>query len=363
VAAPPRIIVRNILIVAGIALAIYLVYLLRQPITWVLVAAFIAVAVSGPIDALERRIHRRGLSIALVYLVLVLIPLAILGLIGGTVVRQGTELVADLPRYVTEASDFVRQNPTFRNFEEDYDITGKLQEQAQTLPGRVGDAAGTLSGFGLALVNSIFAIVTILILSLFLVGSGRRWVDAAISLRPSNQQARLQRTADRIAQAVGGYVGGALAQAVIAGVTTYIVLLILGVPFAAPLAVVVALFDLIPLIGATIGAAVVGIVTLFTNFPVATIVWAIWSIIYQQVENTVIQPQIQKRAVNVPPFLVIVAVLFGSTLFGILGALLAVPVAASILVLVREFIRLRRYEPEPEPPPAAVVAPPVAGPA
>src|SRR5205085_12178207 len=122
-----------------------------------------------------------------------------------------------------------------------------------------------------------------------------------------------------MAQAVGNYVAGALAQAAIAGITTYLVLLVLGVPFRAPLAVLVALFDLVPLVGATIGAVLVGIVTLFTDFPTATIVWAVWAIVYQQVENSVIQPQVQKRAIDIHPFAVLVAVLFGSTLFGIVG--------------------------------------------
>ena len=125
---------------------------------------------------------------------------------------------------------------------------------------------------------------------------------------------------------------GALAQATIAAVTAYIVLKILGVPFAAPLALIIFFLDLIPLVGATIGAVLVGVVTLFQDFPTATIVWAIYSIVYQQVENNLIQPQIQKRAVEINPFLVIVSVLFGSALLGVLGALVAVPVAASIQI-------------------------------
>ena len=103
---------------------------------------------------------------------------------------------------------------------------------------------------------------------------------------------------------------------------------ILGVPFAGPLAVIIFFLDLIPLVGATIGAVLVGVVTVFNDFPTVTIIWVVWSIAYQQVENNLIQPQIQKRAVNINPFLVIVAVLFGSTLLGIVGALVAVPVAA-----------------------------------
>jgi predicted PurR-regulated permease PerM len=136
-------------------------------------------------------------------------------------------------------------------------------------------------------------------------------------------------------------VAGALLQAMIAGVTSYIVMWILGVPFRGPLAVLIALLDLIPLVGATIGAVVVGVVTLFVNFPTATIVWVIYSIVYQQVENSVIQPRIQQRAVDVQPIVILIAVLFGSTLLGVMGALVAVPAAASLQIVVREWIRYR----------------------
>ena len=108
-------------------------------------------------------------------------------------------------------------------------------------------------------------------------------------------------------------------------------------PFAAALAIVIFFADLVPLVGATIGAVLVGIVTVFADFPTATIVWVIYSIVYQQLENTLIQPQIQKRAVNVHPFIVLVAVLFGSTLLGVLGALVAIPVAASVQIAIREW--------------------------
>ena len=114
-------------------------------------------------------------------------------------------------------------------------------------------------------------------------------------------------------------------------------LAILGVPFAAALAIVIFFADLVPLVGATIGAVLVGVVTVFGDFPTATIVWVIYSVAYQQLENTVIQPQIQKRAVNVHPFIVLVAVLFGSTLLGVLGALVAIPVAASVQIAIREW--------------------------
>ena len=162
----------------------------------------------------------------------------------------------------------------------------------------------------------------------------------------------------RMGDAVGNYVAGALVQATIAGVLTFVVLTILGMPFAAPLSVLVALLDLIPLIGATIGAVIVGVVTLFHDFPTTIIVWTVWSILYQQVENTLIQPQIQKRAVEVHPFVVLVAVLFGSTLFGVPGALMAIPVAASVQIAIREWWGWRHERAKAHGTAAAEVPPP-----
>jgi predicted PurR-regulated permease PerM len=189
----------------------------------------------------------------------------------------------------------------------------------------------------------------------FLLGSGRRWTDAIIASRPPPERRRLRRSLDNMASAVGGYVAGAMTIALIAGIATYIVLLILGVPFKGPLAVIAGLFSLIPLVGATIAAVLIGVVTLFEDFPTATIIWAIWAIVYQQLENHLIQPQIQKRTVNVHPFITIVAVLFGGTLLGVMGAIVAIPIAASIQILLREYVDLRTLSlkrPEPPPPPA-----------
>ena len=361
---PARVVVRNVLIVVGVLLALYLTYLLRRPVTWIVIATFIAVALSGPVNWLARQGVRRSLAIAVSYLALLLVPVGIGAVVLPPVVNGANDLAQSAPRYVSDVQDFVQRNRTLRNLEEDYGLLTSLRSEANRLPARLGGAAGTLRDLGLGLVNSVFAAVTILVLSVFMVGGGRGWIRRALNLQAPGRAERMNRTVDRIANAVGNYVAGALLQATVAGVTTWIVLTILGVPFAAPLAMIVFFFDLIPLIGATIGAVIVGIVTVFGNFPTATIVWAIWSIVYQQIENNVIQPQIQKRAVDVHPFVVLVSVLFGSTLFGVLGALLAIPVAASLQIAVIEWWSLRRearaahMPPPPTPPPGAEGAPP-----
>jgi predicted PurR-regulated permease PerM len=349
-----RSVVRIVLIVVCVAIALYLLFLLRRPIGWLLIALFLAVALSPPVNYLAARM-RRGFAITVVYLVLLAIPMLLIALIVPPLITEANNFAENVPQYAEDVSEFVRDNERLRSLNEDYDITSRLEEEAGKLPERLGGAAGTLRDVGLGIVNSAFALITILVLAAFMLGSGRRWTDAAIRLRPPEQRERLRRSLEHMGEAVSGYVAGALTIALIAGVATYLVLLILGVPFRAPLAVIAGLFSLIPLVGATIAAVIIGVVTLFENFPTATIIWTIWAIAYQQIENHVIQPQIQKRTVHVHPFITIVAVLFGSTLLGVLGALVAIPVAASIQILIREWIDVRTMsiKPEaPEPPPA-----------
>ncbi len=371
-AAPPatswlstRAIVRIVLTVIVCGLALYLIYRVRRPLTWIFIAGFIAIALSGPVNYLQRRM-RRGAAVGLVYTALVLVPVLIMAALVPPIVTQGNNLAGSLPGYARDLSDFVQKNQQLRQLEQDYDITGKLEEQAAKLPAKLGDAAGVLSDIGVGVVNSLFAAVTIIVLSLFMLGSARGWLDAFADRYPPDRARWIKRLYDRIGATVGNYVAGALLQATVAGVLAWIVLSILGVPYALPLSVVVFLLDLVPLVGATLGAIIVGVVTLFNDFPADTIVWVIFSVIYQQVENTVIQPRIQSRAVAVHPFVVLVSVLFGSTLFGVLGALLAIPVAAAIQISVREYAAFRNTPAEELPPPgvpAPGVEPPPAAPA
>ena len=340
-----RLVLRTVMIVVTVALTLYLIYLLRQPLTWLVIAGFLALALGAPVGYLNRRMPR-GLAIAIVYVMLILVPVGIGAAIVPTLVSEAEQLVNDLPQYAQDLREFVNDNERLRALEEDYDLTGRLEDEARQLPQRFGDAASVLGDIGAGLVSSIFAFVTILILSVFMLGSGPRWRAALLAQQDPVRAEAMRRAGDRIASAVAGYVAGVLIQATIAGVTAWIVLSILGVPFAGALALLIALFDLIPLVGATIGAVVVGVITLFVDFPAATIIWVVYSIIYQQLENTVIQPQIQNRAVAIQPFVVLVSVLFASTLFGILGALLAIPLAASIAVVIREYRAYRHAQAE-----------------
>jgi len=181
-------------------------------------------------------------------------------------------------------------------------------------------------------------------MTFFLLLDGKRMARFLLRRFGGDHEERLHEVVGRIYRSTAGYVTGALTITTINGVLTFCILSILGVPFAVPLAVLMSFFGLIPLVGATIGGVIILVVTLFTDFPQATIVYGIFLIVYQQVENNVLQPFIFKRTVNVHPLAVIVAILAGSSILGVVGALVAIPVAAAVQIMLREF-----YGEEPDP--------------
>lgn len=336
-----RAVLRIVVTVVASALALYLVYLLRTPLSYLLLATFLSVVVSAPVNVLSRRMHR-GLAIALVYAGLVLVPIGISAILIPPAVEATSSLVSEFPSYVDDVEEFVQGNEQLQTLNEDFDLTQKLQDAAQNAASDLNNAAATIADVGTSLLSSLFGLFTVVVLSIFMVSRGRDWREAVLRTRPDHEADALRRALDRMAWAVSSYVGGALAQATIAGIAAFIVLQVLGVPAPLALAVIIAILDLIPLIGATIGAVIVGIVTLFTDFPTATIVWGVFAIVYQQFENYVIQPRIQSRAVELDPFVIVVAALFGGFLLGVIGALLAIPIAAALQIGARELIAYRR---------------------
>ena len=339
--APVKAVVKIVLIVVAVVLCLYLIYLLRRPITWLFIAMFLALALSPPVNSLNRHM-RRGFAIVLVYLGLLGVIVALTALLVPPVVNEATDLSDNAPSYVEDVRDYVQKNDRLREINQDYQITDKLEEEAAKLPSNIGGAAGVLRDIGFGIVNGIFAFVTIMVLTAFMLSGGPQWRRDVLSLLPPERARRMDRILTHMAQAVSGYVTGALVVAFIAGISTFIVLTVIGAPFAAPLAVVAGLFSLVPLVGATIAAVLIGIVTLFSDFPTDTILWAVWAIVYQQIENNLIQPQVQRRTVKINGFVVLVSVLFGATLLGVLGALVAIPIAGSIQVILDEVLAARR---------------------
>lgn len=339
-----RIVLRVVLILLAVVGGLVVIWLVRTPLSWIVLALFLAVAMSRPVGWFERKVPR-GAAIALAYLILFLVPISIAAAIVPTIVNGGQDLARNAPGYVSDLQDSVQKNKKLNKLDKQYGITEKLEEEAARLPSKVGDAANVLKDVGVGVVNSIFTAVTIMVLSIFMVSGGRGWVLAALrSIPDEDRRSRVQRALETSSNAVGNYVGGVIIQMSIAGVSTFIVLSILGVPFAAPLAVLMALLDAIPLVGASIASVLIAVTTVFVGSLAVTIAWIVWAIIYQQIENYLIQPRIQSKAVDVHPFVVLTSVLFGSSLFGIAGALLAIPVAASLQIGLREYLHYRREQ-------------------
>jgi len=327
-----RQIARVFLTLAVLAGLLIVLYRIRSVLELVLVAGFLAIALGPPVEFLVRHRVKRALAIVLVYLGIVALIVGVGLLIIPPVVGGVNDLSHDIPGYVQD----LRKSDTFRKYDDKYDISKKLNDQAKKLPSKLGEAAGTLQDLTVGVFGALVKLVTVLTMTFFLLLDGGKILHFFLRARGPTEEERLGTIFEGIYRSVAGYVAGNLVISFIAGGVTYITLIILGVPFAAPLAVLMGFLDLIPLVGATIGGIVIGAVTAFTDFPTATIVWVIVLLVYQQVENNVLQPIVYRRTVQVAPLLTIVAVLIGATLLGVLGVLIAIPIAGAIQIVVRD---------------------------
>jgi predicted PurR-regulated permease PerM len=326
-----RTIVRIALTIAATAIALYLLWLVRQPLLLVFISGFLAVALGPPVDFFARRGFRRPLAILTVYFLMFAAIVGVGLLVVPPIVSQVENFASDAPGYIHD----LRKSSTFRKYDNRYHITRTLNEQAQSLPKRLGQAAGALQSVTVGVFSALVQLVTVLTMTFFLLLDGDRLVAFLLRLS-GRREARYRVIAAEIYRSVSGYVAGNLVISFIAGSVAYVTMLLLGIPFAVPLAVLMAFLDLIPLVGATLGAIAIGIVTAFFDFPTSTIIWAVVQLVYQQVENNVLQPVVYRTTVNVPPLLVIVAILIGAKLLGVLGALVAIPIAAAIQIIVKD---------------------------
>ena len=349
-----RAVAKIILVATVVFAALYFLYLIRTVIGALFIALFLAVALAPAVEFLARRKFPRPLAILTVYAALLAGVFGLGLLVVPPVVEGVNDLVDNVPTYVED----LRESETFREYDDKYEITPKLKDQAEQLPQRLGDAASGLRTVTVGIFGVIIQLVTILVMTFFLLNDGKRMIRWAAAELGDERGRRAERIGERIYQAVGGYVAGNFLISLCAGLSSYIVMTILDMPFAVPLAVLMAFLDLIPLVGSAIGGAIIAIVAAIVGFPTTLIVWAVFFLIYQQVENNVLQPLIYKRTVAIHPLLVIVAVLVGGTLLGVLGALLAIPVAASAQIVVKEWWELRksRLAPPPADPAAGTVA-------
>jgi predicted PurR-regulated permease PerM len=334
-----RAIAKVILVAVGILVVLYLIYKVRSILKLLFIATFLAVALGPAVEFLQRRSRMpRSLAILLVYI-------AILGAIFGLgllvvppIVNGVNKFVKAVPTYVTD----LRKNKTARKYDNKYHVTQKLNQEAKKLPNHLTDAAGALTAVTVGVFSTIFQLVTVLALTFFLLKDGKKMIDWGLRQLDPGRAKRVRGVLADMYSATSGYVVGNFVISLIAGTGTFVVLTVLNVPYAVPLAVLMAFLDLIPLVGATIGGAIIGIVAAISDFPTALIVWGVYFIVYQQVENNALQPLIYRKTVALHPLVALVAVLIGGSQLGVLGALIAIPVAAALQILAKDWWRTRR---------------------
>jgi predicted PurR-regulated permease PerM len=324
----------------GFLLLLYVTWISRQVLTWILVALFLALALNPAVEALQRRgLRRRGAATAVTFLLAVGIIAAGGSLFIPTLVREVSDFVAAVPDYV---DDIQKGRGPLGELAQRYEVEQRVRKAVDEA-GPTG-ALG-LSGTAIAVTQSVLtfivAVVTIAFLTFFMLLEGPKWMERFYALLPEERQATWRAIGYEIYQTVGGYVTGNLLISVVAGATTTVVLLILDVPYAVALGLLVAILDLIPLAGATLAAIIVGTVAFLTSLPAGIIVLAFF-ILYQQLENHVLQPLVYSRTVQLSPLAILVSVLIGAKIAGVLGALAAIPVAGTIQVLLLAWLRGRR---------------------
>jgi len=338
--------------------AFFLLWQVRTFVGWFVIALFLAAVLSPAVNWLERRFRliNRPLAIALTYLGVLVALLLVVGIFVPVLVDQ----INGFTKFVTTAAN-APEGPTkyIEGLAKDNGLGGFMQrfeDQIDELRKQLGGVfQNLLSASGqiaLSVAEMIAALATVLTLTFFLLLGSERYVNAGVGLFPERHQPLVRRILGQAGGAISGYITGNLAISVICGITTFIVLLILGMPYAAPLALLVAVLDLIPLVGATLGGALLVIVGLFVE-PWKAVVLLVYIVVYQQAEGSLLQPIVYSRAVHLNGLVILIALLVGGQLLGIPGALLAIPVAEIIRILITELLAYRRGDQEANEPTVA----------
>jgi predicted PurR-regulated permease PerM len=324
----------GILFGLGLAVAYALVWSIQElstVITALVVAAFLAVGLERIISTMTSRGMRRWLAMTILFLGLFLVFCGGIAAIIPALVRETTQFVENVPGYYEDimASDLAAQ----------FGGESGLLERAQTaLTGdNVMATLGGVAGGAASAANGLVWTITTLLLTVFILAAYTQLRQGALRLVAASKREQTGRILDGILAQVGAYLIGALAIGLVAGVSSWIFMAIVGIPYAALLALLVALLDLIPQIGATIGAVVVTLVALAVS-PMTAVAAAIFFIAYQQLENWVIYPTVMRSAVKVSNLAAIVAVLVGGTLFGVVGIVLSVPIYAAVRLIAKELV-------------------------
>ncbi len=332
--------VLGVLILVGVVL--YVLWVARHVVSWVLISLFLTLALNPAVDWLQAHgLPKRGLATGVVFLLALAVVGGIAAAFVPTLVDQVNSFANKVPDYVTQLT---HGKGRFGFLETRYHIVEKVKDAVKNGGvGRFALGAGAALTVTKSVITAVVATLTIVFMTFFMLLEGPMWTDRIFGLVPEQERPRWRSVGQDIYRTVGGYVTGNLLISLIAGVSSGIVLWLAGVPFAVALGLLVALLDLIPLAGATIAAVVCVLVAIAASGTTAAIIVGVFFVVYQQLENHVIQPLVYGRTVQLSPLAVLVSVLVGAQIAGVLGALAAIPVAGTIQVLLVDW---RRNRPE-----------------
>jgi predicted PurR-regulated permease PerM len=330
--------VLGILLAVGVVL--YVLWVARHVLSWLLIALFLTLALNPAVEALQRRgVKRRGAAAGITFLLALAAIAGLAALFIPTLVDQVNNFANKVPDYVR---DLTHGRGRLGFLETRYHIVERVKDAVKSGGvGRLTVGAGAALTITKSVITAVVATVTIAFMTFFMLLEGPVWMERIYGLVPEAQQPRWRRVGHDIYRTVGGYVTGNLFISLIAGVSSGIVLWLTGVPFAVALGLLVALLDLIPLAGATIAAIVVVLVAIAASGATAAIIVGVFFIVYQQLENHLIQPLVYGRTVQLSPLAVLVSVLIGAQIAGVLGALGAIPVAGALQVLIVDWRQQR----------------------
>lgn len=325
---------RNVFVVAAALLLIYSLYLLRSLLMLVFIALFLSVGMDPAIRRLQSWGIRRGLSVTLILFGVLGFLAAFFAAVVPPLVEQVTEFATNLPDYVRDLAD---NNERIREYVSEQDIAERLRSATQDIPAQIGSSFGTVLGVAGSVLATVFNTLTVIVLTIYFSLSFTKIREGSLRLIPKSKRERVQSLMDPILVKIGGYIAGNVVISIIAGVVSFAFLAIAGVPFPVALALWVAIADLIPMVGATLGA-VPAVVVAFFDSPATGIATLVFFVIYQQIENYVVAPRVMTKAVDLSPAAVLVSALAGAALLGVPGVLMAIPGAAAIKLISSELI-------------------------
>ena len=302
----------------------------------ILIALFLAMGLNPAVEALRRRNMSRVTAVTIIFTSVIAFVIFFALVVAPPVISQGTQLINKAPTLLADLTN----NATINKLNDQYGIIDTLQSKLTSVTSDgtlLISAFGGVIGVGKSVLSGFFTFLTILVLTLYFITSLPQAVNLGLSLVPASRRERVGHLTNAIIARVGSFVGSQIVIAAMASVFVFVLSLVLGLPSPIAIGMIVFVCGLIPLVGHFLGSGIVTIIALTQSIAIGVIAFVAY-VVYVQIENYVVTPRIMKRTLAVPGAVTIISALIGSSLLGLVGGLLAVPVAASIILILDEVV-------------------------